>query len=183
MSTILKPPSVGDTHSCPAWCIGHDDDRDDSLRVCLGEQVTVQDDTELRAPYKAHALSVGLGLCDEDGLTVGLAVDYVGPNEVSLGAAKAFALAILAEVEKAEACLGTIPGPRTSIEKPLPSYAQTVTRLAREYRGKLDSSEARNALLDELFTAAGAAGISVPDALDDLFDEINAEPVQNDGAQ
>lgn len=113
MSTAIANAS----RTCPGWCIGHDDDPDYSLHVCLGEQVTIQDDAELRAPYKAHALSVGLGLCDEDGLTVGLAIDYIGPSEVSLAAAKAFALAILAEVEKAETSFGTaIPGPRRAAD-------------------------------------------------------------------
>ena len=108
----MKTAIANASRTCPAWCAIHDDEGG----VCLGEQVTVNDDAEQRAPYKPHALSVGLAQCDEDGLTVGLAVDYVGPNEVSLAAAKAFALAILAEVEKAEACLGAIPGPRTSTE-------------------------------------------------------------------
>lgn len=98
------------SHTCPAWCAIHDDDNG----VCLGALVTVNDDAEQRAPYKAHALSVGLAQCDEDGLTVGLSIDYVGPNEVTVAAARQFALAILAQCERVEAPL--IPGPRVSTE-------------------------------------------------------------------
>ncbi len=103
------------TRTCPAWCVRHDPDGD----VCLGAIVTV--DVTDRQPYMAHALSVGLGSCPEDGLTVGLAIDHVGPNEVTVAAAKAFAFAILAQVEMAEAGAVTIPGPRTSIDGEVPA--------------------------------------------------------------
>lgn len=63
-----------------------------------------------------------------------------------------------------------------------PTYAQTVTRLAREYRsygsvGELISPADYAQIVDRLHAAADRAGISRSDAARDLFDEINAEPV------
>lgn len=62
-----------------------------------------------------------------------------------------------------------------------PTYAQTVTRLARGYRDALsaghDANDIQRNTLYVLFPVAGAAGISESDAVADLFDEIDAEPV------
>lgn len=64
-----------------------------------------------------------------------------------------------------------------------PTYAQTVTRLAREYRsyadaGKLIPAVEYVGIADRLHAAADAAGIDRPIAGRDLTDEINAEPVK-----
>lgn len=109
MSIVLAAPAAEEPRTCPIWCDRHDPDGD----VCLGAIVTV-DVTDVAdwQPYMANALSVGLGSCPEDGLTVGLAINHVGPYEVTVAAARQFALAILAECERAEAPL--IPGPRAS---------------------------------------------------------------------
>lgn len=62
------------------------------------------------------------------------------------------------------------------------SYAQTVTRLAREYRaccpadGPIPTADYRR-IVNQLHVAADAAGINRPDAARDLFDEIDAGPV------
>jgi hypothetical protein len=63
-----------------------------------------------------------------------------------------------------------------------PSYAQTVTRLAQEYRsystaGELIPPADYVGIVNRLHAAADAAGIDRPIAARDLFDEINAEPV------
>jgi hypothetical protein len=107
VKTVPKPRTSGE---CPAWCTQHHTDGD----VHLGSTVTVTDDAGQRAPYMAHALSVSLGRCPEDGLTVGLSIDHVGPNEVTVAAARRYAEAILEQCRQAEAAL--IPGPRTSTE-------------------------------------------------------------------
>lgn len=61
------------------------------------------------------------------------------------------------------------------------TYAQTVTRLARDYRNALDDNtmcqEVREPILNQLFDMAHAVGISSKDAVNDLFDEIEAGPV------
>lgn len=96
--------------TCPAWCVLHDPESD----VCLGTNVTVEvTDDPTWQPFMAHALSVGLGL-SSDGLSVGLAIDHVGPNEVPVEAARRYAEAILEQCRQAEASL--IPGPRASTE-------------------------------------------------------------------
>lgn len=64
-----------------------------------------------------------------------------------------------------------------------PSYAQTVTRLAREYRSYGDAGQVIPAdeyvgIANRLYAAADKAGIDRSDAARDLFDEINAEPVE-----
>lgn len=111
MSTIQKPPETGDTHHCPAWCATHVDETD----VCLGATVTIDVTADPGwLPIMASALSVGLGQCPEDGLTVDLSIDYRGPNEVPVSVARRYALAILAQCERVEEPL--IPGPRASTE-------------------------------------------------------------------
>lgn len=240
------------TRTCPAWCDTHVDE----TNVCLGANVTV--DVTDREPYMAKSLSVGLAQCPGDVLTVGLAINYVGPHEVTVAAAKAFALAILAQVEAAEAAaVALVPGPRGSAktdsattvpnvisvcggkvhyghgelldeafplcrtgemtnsgtkyfettlevtcanclqrgllttqndtEASAPSYAQTVTALAREYRaakvnGRIPQAS-HQGIVDRLVTAAAVAGVAEGDALDDLFDEVAAPPVQSGGAK
>jgi len=63
-----------------------------------------------------------------------------------------------------------------------PTYAQTVTRLAREYRSYSDVGEPIPPadyvqIVDRLHAAADLAGIDRPEAARDLVEEINAEPV------
>lgn len=62
---------------------------------------------------------------------------------------------------------------------PETTYAQTITRLARNWRSALDnnadSKAGRDDMLDRLFAAAETAGISVPAAIGDLFDETWAD--------
>ena len=63
-----------------------------------------------------------------------------------------------------------------------PTFARTVTRLAREYRSCLPDNAAIPPwhyvrIMNQLHVAADMAGISHHDAAKDLFDEINAEPV------
>lgn len=97
--------------TCPAWCDRHDPDGD----VCLGAIATI-DVTEDTGwlPTMAKALSVDISSSDEDGLTVGLAINHSGPHEVPVSVARQFALAILAECERTGA--PAIPGPRASNE-------------------------------------------------------------------
>lgn len=111
MNTVLNPPTIGDTPHHPAWCATHVDE----TNVCLGAITTV-DVTEDPgwSPIMANALSVSLSQSDEDGLTVDLAIDHTGPNEVTVAAARQFALAILAQCERAGVQL--VPGPRASAE-------------------------------------------------------------------
>lgn len=63
-----------------------------------------------------------------------------------------------------------------------PTYAQTVTRLAREYgHAYQDSTISRDdleSMTGKLMDAAYPAGISAADATADLFDEIDAGPVK-----
>lgn len=111
MSIVLVTPVANETRRCPAWCTQHDSDGG----VCLSTIVTI--DATAAAdwqPYMANALSVSLGACAEDGLSVGLAINHVGPYEVPVSAARQFALAILAECE----CAGVpmVPGPRAATE-------------------------------------------------------------------
>lgn len=111
MSIVLVAPPTNEPRTCPAWCAKHDPDGD----VCLGATVTVDvTDAADFLPFMANALSVGLGQCPEDGLSVGLAINHVGPYEVPVSVARQYALAILAQCERVEAPL--IPGPRASIE-------------------------------------------------------------------
>lgn len=111
MGTVPKPPSIGDTPHHPAWCATHIDE----TNVCLGADVTIDvTDDSGWLPFMAKALSVSLGQCPEDGLTVSLAINHSGPNEVPVSVARQYALAILAQVERVEAPL--IPGPRASAE-------------------------------------------------------------------
>lgn len=63
-----------------------------------------------------------------------------------------------------------------------PTYAQTVTRLAREHRswhdaGELIPPDEYVQIVNRLHVAADKAGIDRRVAGRDLFDEINAEPV------
>jgi hypothetical protein len=62
-----------------------------------------------------------------------------------------------------------------------PSYAQTVTRLAREYQRLVDNGEAPPVayfqLTDRLHAAAAGAGIDRMTSVRDLKDEIEAGPV------
>jgi hypothetical protein len=63
-----------------------------------------------------------------------------------------------------------------------PTYAQAVTRLAREYRSYGDASKLippadYAGIVNRLHAAADNVGINRADAAQDLFDEINAEPV------
>jgi len=63
-----------------------------------------------------------------------------------------------------------------------PTYAQTVTRLAREWRscrpvGKPVPASDCTRIVSQLHAAADVIGISHSDAARDLFDEIHAEPV------
>lgn len=103
--------TVNASRPCPVWCDTHDPDSD----VCLGENVTVNvTDAAEWQPFMASTLSVGLGQCPEDGLTVGLAINYTGPYEVPVHVARQYALAILAQCERTDALL--IPGPRASTE-------------------------------------------------------------------
>lgn len=63
-----------------------------------------------------------------------------------------------------------------------PTYAQTVTRLAREYGPKYkDGTITRDDLevvTDQLVSAAYAVGISAADANADFFDEVDAGPIE-----
>jgi hypothetical protein len=64
-----------------------------------------------------------------------------------------------------------------------PTYAQTVTRLAREYRSWHEAGEVIPPaeyvqIVNRLHAAADKAGIDRHIAARDLFDEINAEPVK-----
>lgn len=62
-----------------------------------------------------------------------------------------------------------------------PTYAQTVTRLAREYHQLVSNGEAPPvayfSLTERLHVAATNAGIDRVTSVRDLKDEINAEPV------
>lgn len=65
---------------------------------------------------------------------------------------------------------------------PETTYAQTVTRLAREHRSYGDAGTLIPAaeyvqIVNRLHAAADSAGIDRTVAARDLFDEINAEPV------
>lgn len=103
--------AIANARTCPAWCNTHDAEND----VCLGATVTVDVTGDAGwQPFMANALSVGLGQCPEDGLSVGLAINHTGPYEVPVAVARQYALAILAQCERVEAPL--IPGPRASIE-------------------------------------------------------------------
>ena len=107
----MKIALANASRACPVWCDTHDDDGD----VCLGAIVTIDvtDDAGWQ-PYMANALSVSLGSCPEDGLSVGLAINHSGPHEVPVAVARQWALAILAECERAGVPL--VPGPRASAE-------------------------------------------------------------------
>lgn len=64
-----------------------------------------------------------------------------------------------------------------------PTYAQTVTRLAREYRSYADAGHLIPAdkyvgIVNRLHAAADRARIDRVTAARDLFDEVNAEPVK-----
>ncbi|ACU71853.1 hypothetical protein Caci_2944 [Catenulispora acidiphila DSM 44928] len=58
-----------------------------------------------------------------------------------------------------------------------PSYAQTVTRLAREYHVAKATGQMSDrmiaTMLAKLRTAAGCAGVSAEDAYNDLWDEVD----------
>lgn len=63
-----------------------------------------------------------------------------------------------------------------------PTYVQTVTRLAREYRSYAEAGELIPPaeyvrIVNRLHVAADAAGIDRAVAARDLSDKINAEPV------
>lgn len=62
-----------------------------------------------------------------------------------------------------------------------PTYAETVTRLAREYgpvyKDSTISRDDLESMTGKLMDAAYPAGINAADATADLFDEIDAGPV------
>lgn len=74
-------------------------------------------------------------------------------------------------------CLGT-GTPAAEV----PSYAQTITAVAQDYRQAKTNGRIAPATHDDLtaraIAAGRAAGISRDDALDDLFDEVAAPPAR-----
>ncbi|MEY9909745.1 hypothetical protein ABIA35_005988 [Catenulispora sp. MAP12-49] len=97
--------------SCPAWCATHVDETD----VCLSANVTVDaTDADGWQPWMAKALSVMLGAAPDEGVSISLAVNHTGPYDVPVTVARQYALAILAQCERAGVPL--VPGPRASTE-------------------------------------------------------------------
>lgn len=107
----MKTAIANASRTCPAWCVLHDPESD----VCLGVDVTVNvTDAAGWQPWMAKALSVMLGADPDDGVSISLAINHTGPYEVPVAEARRFALAILAECERAGAPL--VPGPRASTD-------------------------------------------------------------------